>query len=76
MCWGFSAFDGFDICADVFRVCGASSVVVRVRRRAEAEIGAVLPVAEIVAADEIVRGIVVAIRWRRGTWRGKRVVSD
>lgn len=28
------------------------------------------------AADEIVRGIVVAIRWRRGTWRGKRVVSD
>lgn len=28
------------------------------------------------AADEIVRGIIVAIRWRRGTWRGKRVVSD
>ena len=27
------------------------------------------------AADEIIRGIVVAIRWRRGTWRGKRVVS-
>lgn len=28
------------------------------------------------AADEIVRGIVVAIRWQRGTWRGKRVVQD
>lgn len=27
------------------------------------------------AADEIVRGIVVAIRWQRGTWRGKSVVK-
>ena len=27
------------------------------------------------AADEIVRGVIVVIRWRRGTWRGKRVVS-
>ena len=27
------------------------------------------------AADEIIRGIIVAIRWRRGSWRGKRVVS-
>ena len=26
------------------------------------------------AADEIIRGIVVAIRWKRGTWRGKSVV--
>jgi putative MATE family efflux protein len=28
------------------------------------------------AADEIIRGIVVAVRWCRGTWRGKRVVSE
>lgn len=28
------------------------------------------------AMDEIFRGIVVYIRWRRGTWRGKSVVSD
>ena len=28
------------------------------------------------AADEIIRGIVVAIRWKRGTWRGKSVVRD
>ncbi len=28
------------------------------------------------AADEIIRGVVVAIRWHRGTWRGKRVVDD
>lgn len=28
------------------------------------------------AADEIIRGIVVAIRWQRGTWRGKRVVDN
>lgn len=28
------------------------------------------------AADEIIRGVVVAVRWRRGTWRGKRVVED
>ena len=27
------------------------------------------------AADEIVRGIVVAVRWKRGTWRGKSVVQ-
>lgn len=27
------------------------------------------------AADEIVRGIIVLIRWKRGTWRGKRVVE-
>ena len=27
------------------------------------------------AADEIIRGIIVAIRWRRGTWRGKSVVK-
>lgn len=27
------------------------------------------------ATDEIVRGIIVAIRWRRGTWRGKSVVQ-
>ena len=26
------------------------------------------------AADEIIRGIVVAIRWKHGTWRGKSVV--
>ena len=26
------------------------------------------------AADEVIRGIVVAIRWKRGTWRGKSVV--
>ena len=28
------------------------------------------------AADEIVRGIIVAIRWKRGTWRGKSVVQN
>ena len=28
------------------------------------------------AADEIFRGIVVLIRWKRGTWRGKRIVSS
>lgn len=28
------------------------------------------------AADEIVRGVIVTIRWQRGTWRGKRVVKD
>ncbi len=28
------------------------------------------------AADEIVRGVVVLIRWRRGSWRGKRVVQS
>lgn len=28
------------------------------------------------AADEIIRGIVVAIRWERGTWRGKGVVRQ
>lgn len=28
------------------------------------------------AADEIFRGIVVAVRWKRGTWRGKRVVEN
>ena len=27
------------------------------------------------AADEVIRGIVVAIRWKRGTWRGKSVVQ-
>jgi Na+-driven multidrug efflux pump len=27
------------------------------------------------ALDEIVRGVVVYIRWRRGTWRGKRIVG-
>lgn len=27
------------------------------------------------ACDEIFRGIVVFIRWKRGTWRGKRIVS-
>ena len=27
------------------------------------------------AADEIFRGIVVLIRWKRGTWRGKRIVT-
>ncbi len=27
------------------------------------------------AADEIVRGLVVAIRWRKGSWRGKNVVN-
>ena len=27
------------------------------------------------AADEIFRGVVVFIRWIRGSWRGKRVVS-
>lgn len=27
------------------------------------------------AADEILRGIVVLIRWKRGTWRGKSVVT-
>lgn len=28
------------------------------------------------AADEILRGIVVLIRWLRGGWRGKRVISE
>ena len=28
------------------------------------------------AADEILRGIIVSIRWVRGDWRGKRVVTD
>lgn len=28
------------------------------------------------AADEIIRGVVVAIRWRRGTWRGKSIVKS
>ena len=28
------------------------------------------------AADEIVRGIIVVIRWKRGTWRGKRIVTS
>lgn len=28
------------------------------------------------AMDEIVRGIVVFIRWLRGTWRGKRIVEN
>lgn len=28
------------------------------------------------AADEIFRGIAVAIRWKRGTWRGKRIIND
>lgn len=28
------------------------------------------------AADEIFRGVAVAIRWKRGSWRGRRVVED
>ena len=28
------------------------------------------------AADEIVRGVVVFIRWIKGGWRGKRVISE
>jgi putative MATE family efflux protein len=28
------------------------------------------------AADEILRGVVVLIRWLRGNWRGKRVVAE
>ena len=28
------------------------------------------------ACDEILRGIVVLIRWLRGTWRGKSVVKS
>ena len=28
------------------------------------------------AADEIVRGIIVSIRWKRGSWRNKRIVKD
>jgi putative MATE family efflux protein len=28
------------------------------------------------ALDEIVRALVFAIRWKKGSWRGKRVVSD
>ena len=28
------------------------------------------------ALDEIVRGVVVYIRWKRGTWRGKRIVEN
>ena len=28
------------------------------------------------AADEIFRGVVVAVRWKRGSWRGRRVVSE
>ena len=28
------------------------------------------------ACDEIFRGIIVFIRWQRGTWRGKRIVSS
>lgn len=27
------------------------------------------------AADEVIRGIIVAIRWKHGTWRGKSVVQ-
>ena len=28
------------------------------------------------ACDEIVRGIVVFIRWKRGTWKGKGIVKS
>lgn len=28
------------------------------------------------AADEIFRGVVVLIRWIRGSWRGKRIITD
>ena len=28
------------------------------------------------AADEIVRGIIVSIRWKKGSWRNKRIVKD
>ena len=28
------------------------------------------------AADEIIRGVIVAVRWKRGTWRGKSVVQQ
>ena len=28
------------------------------------------------AADEVVRGVIVTIRWKKGSWRGKRVVED
>ena len=28
------------------------------------------------AADEVIRGVVVAIRWKHGTWRGKSVVQN
>lgn len=28
------------------------------------------------AADEILRGIIVCIRWKKGSWRNKRVVKD
>ena len=28
------------------------------------------------ACDEIFRGIIVFIRWQRGTWKGKRIVSS
>ena len=28
------------------------------------------------ALDEIFRAVVVFIRWRKGTWRGKRIVAD
>lgn len=29
-----------------------------------------------IAADEIFRGVVVAIRWKRGGWRGRRIVDE
>ena len=28
------------------------------------------------AADEILRGIIVSIRWKKGSWRNKRIVRD
>ena len=28
------------------------------------------------AADEIFRGIVVIIRWIKGTWKGKRIIAE
>ncbi len=28
------------------------------------------------AADEIIRGVIVSVRWKRGSWRGKRIVKD
>lgn len=28
------------------------------------------------AADEIIRGIIVTVRWKKGSWRGKRIVNS
>ena len=45
-----AAFDGVDVGRDVLRVFVADAIEVGVRRRAEAEVRLVLPIAEVVAA--------------------------